>query len=186
VAKATLTHVEMSYHVVMRWGGSEDEPDESRMREILAELDVPDPEHPDTWMTHESSGWTLSIFEGGLVIWKKLGASNEKRHQVGVSRERALELWLKLSRGELDAIEQEPWRPGQSPPRTAEEQAEIVRRAEEMTLAEDRQFYERLGRERENVSCRRAGCEKGAIPLSAFCRAHHFENIRHRHCPFDY
>ena len=57
----------MRYTVTARWGGSEDEPNELRMRELLAQLDAHDPEHPDAWLTHES-GWTLSVFESGLVI----------------------------------------------------------------------------------------------------------------------
>ncbi|MDB6017528.1 MAG: hypothetical protein JWR19_2017 [Pedosphaera sp.] len=106
----------MNYHAVTRWGGSEDSPNEHRIREILAELDESDPEHPDAWLTHES-GWTLSAHEIGLVVWENLESSDEPRHQVGISREKALELWLKLSRGEVAAIHQEPWRPGQSPSR---------------------------------------------------------------------
>ena len=56
----------MNYHVVTRWGGSENKPSERRMREIFAELKQSDPEHPDTWLTHES-GWTLSIHE--KAVW---------------------------------------------------------------------------------------------------------------------
>ena len=83
------------------------------MREILAELDKHDPEHPDVWLTHES-GWTLLVFESGLVVWENPETEDEPRHQINVSSEKALELWLKLARGEIAAIEQEPWCPGQS------------------------------------------------------------------------
>jgi hypothetical protein len=37
------------------------------MRELLAQLEERDPEHPDAWLTHES-GWTLAVFESGLVV----------------------------------------------------------------------------------------------------------------------
>ncbi|PWU16469.1 MAG: hypothetical protein C5B50_13575 [Verrucomicrobia bacterium] len=173
----------MNYFAQTRWGGSENLPDENRMREILAELEKSDPEHPDTWLTHES-GWTLSVYESGLVIFENMESGEEPRHQLGVSREKALELWLKLSRGEIAAINQEPWRAGQAPARGAEEREEIIRKSEAVTLALDREFYDRLAPERTTVHCRHAGCQKGAIPNSVFCRVHHFENIRHRPCPF--
>lgn len=62
----------MSCFVYSRWGDCLDDPSESKMREVLAELDVPDPEHPDAWMTHES-GWTLSIFFTRLLHLEQLG-----------------------------------------------------------------------------------------------------------------
>jgi hypothetical protein len=107
----------MTYRVTGRWGGTEDMPSEGRMREVLAELDQDDPEHPDAWPSHES-GWSLSVFQSGLVVWEYVEDAGEprieRRHQAVVSREKALDLWLKLSRAEFDAIEQEAWRPGYS------------------------------------------------------------------------
>ena len=153
------------------------------MREILAELEKSDPEHPDTRLTHES-GWTLSVYESGLVVLQNMESEDAPRHQVGVSREKALELWLKLSRGEMLAVQQEPWRPGQAPPQSAEARADLTRKAEGITLALDRDFYDRLGPERATGPCRHMGCQKGAISNSVFCRVHHFENIRRRPCPF--
>ena len=35
--------------------------------------------------------------------------AGQPRHMRGVTRERVLELWQRLSRGELSAIEGEPW-----------------------------------------------------------------------------
>jgi hypothetical protein len=168
------------------------------MRELLGELDQEDgPEHPDTWLTHES-GWTLSVFQSGLAIWsydadhdaaatpdeEESEVWSEPRHQVGVSRERALDLWLKLSRGEIAAIEQEPWQPGHSPPMSAETRAQLVRDAVERRLASKRRFYETLGPERPDVPCSRAGCRRGAIHHSVECRVHHFESVCRESCPF--
>ena len=173
----------MSYSVIARWGESEHEPNESRMRELLAQLDQHDPEHPDAWLTHES-GWTLAVFESGLVVWENIESAGEPRHQVGISREKAVSLWLKLSRGEIGEIEQEPWSPGQAPPVSPEQRAELARKVEEATRAAFRSFYERLGPEDAAVPCRRAGCQRGAIHNSVFCRVHHFESIYHTPCPF--
>jgi len=173
----------MTYHVVARWGDSEDVPNEQRMREILAQLDEHDPEHPDAWLTHES-GWTLTVYESRLVVWENVESAGEPRHRVGVSTEEALSLWLKLSRGDIEAIDQEPWCPGQSPPLSAEERAALARQAEEATLASSRSFYDQLGSENAAVPCRRAGCNRGTIRFSVFCRVHHFESIYHCPCPF--
>lgn len=55
---------------------------------------------------------------------------------------------------------------------------------EEWKRERDREFYESLGEERAEVGCRESGCDRGAIPLSVFCRAHHFENVMQEQCPF--
>jgi hypothetical protein len=57
--------------------------------------------------------------------------------------------------------------------------------APEVVLADlDKQFYQSLGDEREGTVCQKAGCGRGAVALSVFCRPHHFESIRQRPCPF--
>jgi hypothetical protein len=101
----------MSYHVQFRWGGSEADAPVERMRVALSELDTEDIEHPDTWLTHES-GWTLTVFSTGLVIWENVEEDEPARHQKGISRERALELWMKLARGDVEGIEKEHWSAG--------------------------------------------------------------------------
>lgn len=173
----------MSYHIVTRWGDSEDQPSEVKMREVLRELDVQDAEHPDCWLTHES-GWTLAVFESGLIVWENLETEGTARHQVHCTRERAMSLWLKLARGEISAINQEPWKQGQSPPRGAEEQARLVKESEEATKFVDRKFYDSLGPEQSGVCCQHSGCSRGSVRFSLFCRVHHFENVRRRPCPF--
>jgi hypothetical protein len=85
-------------------------PSVERMREVLAELDAEDEEHGSVSLTHESE-WCLGAYPGGLLVWENL-EGDEPRHMNNVSRERMLELWIKLSRGELADIEREPWRPG--------------------------------------------------------------------------
>ncbi len=102
----------MSYHVNRRWGDADDNPSIEQMREALAELDIEDIEHPDVALIHES-GWCLSAYPSGLLIWENLaGDPGKPRHMRGVSRERVLELWQRLSRGELSTIESELWRAG--------------------------------------------------------------------------
>jgi hypothetical protein len=101
----------MSYHVNRRWGDSDDDPPVERMREALAELDVQDIEHPDVALIHES-GWCLGAYPSGLLIWEDLSAEGSPRHMRDVSRERVLELWQKLAKGDILAVDAEPWKPG--------------------------------------------------------------------------
>jgi hypothetical protein len=71
------------------------------MRAALAELDTPDVEHPSTWLS-DDDGWTVDVYEGGLVIFRREGEKICDRK--GVAREEALELWLLLQRGKRDEI----------------------------------------------------------------------------------
>jgi hypothetical protein len=99
----------MSFHIYNRWGHGEDNPTIERMREVLGELDVEDEEHNSASLTHDSE-WCLEAFPSGLVIWGHLEGNSEK-YLRGVSREKILELWIKLSKGEIAAVDSEPWQP---------------------------------------------------------------------------
>lgn len=101
----------MAFHATTRWGADEPEPLAERLQEILGQLDAEDDEYPSVSLTHESE-WCLGAYPCGLLIWENLGAEDEPRHMNEVARARVLELWMKLSRGMLDEIEQEPWLPG--------------------------------------------------------------------------
>ena len=71
------------------------------MEAALAELDSPDPEHPNAWLT-DADGWIVDVYEHGLVIF----SSNEETicECRGVSRAEMLELLLLLQRGARDEI----------------------------------------------------------------------------------
>jgi len=97
----------MAYHIYRRWGECVDEPTLEQMREALADLDALDDEHPVAWLSHES-GWTLSAYSSGLLIWENLDAGGPM-HMKDIPRDRVLELWERLSRGDVDAIGHEPW-----------------------------------------------------------------------------
>ena len=104
----------MGYHVTTRWGSDEREPSVGRMREILTQLDVEDVEHQSVSLTHESE-WCLGAYPGGLLVWENL-EEGEPRHMNGVSRERVLELWVKLAQGRIAEVETDPWLPGYENP----------------------------------------------------------------------
>jgi hypothetical protein len=101
----------VGFHVTTRWGGDEANPTAERLREVLAQLDAAaDDEHPCVSLTHESE-WSLGVYSDGLLVWENV-EDGEPRHQLSVSREHVLTLWLKLAAGKTDEVEAEPWLPG--------------------------------------------------------------------------
>jgi hypothetical protein len=73
------------------------------MRAALAELNTPDMEHPNTWLSDDEE-WTVDVYESGLVVFSHEGAIICERE--GISREQSLELWLLLQQGRRDEIRQ--------------------------------------------------------------------------------
>lgn len=86
-----------------RWGDCVADPDIDRMRAALAELSVPDADHPETWL-EDAKGWGLVVSKSGRVVF--LGPDSaevgQRRH---VSRDEALKLWLLLQQGRRDEIQ---------------------------------------------------------------------------------
>jgi hypothetical protein len=111
----------MGFSARGRWSSSESNPPIGRLREILRELDIEtgDFEHPDVSLKHETE-WCLSAFHSGRLIWENVGDGDEDdadkikpaRHMKGMSRQKVLELWLKLAAGNIAMVEAEPWLPG--------------------------------------------------------------------------
>ena len=90
-------------------GGTVDEPGPETMRRVLDGLVEADDEHPDVSMTHES-GWCLSAFRGGLLVWENpdddsLGPGEMRE----VAREEILRLFGLLAAGDVAAVEALPW-----------------------------------------------------------------------------
>ncbi|MEU7876153.1 hypothetical protein [Dactylosporangium sp. NPDC049140] len=86
---------------------------------LVAQLDAyEDDEHPDIAVSHES-GWTLSAFPSGLLVWENVDADGEEdswpatpRHLREVPRERLPELLALCADGQFDELERLPWRAG--------------------------------------------------------------------------
>jgi hypothetical protein len=172
-----------SFFVETRWGGSESAPSIQRMRELIAELSVPDEEHPDTWLVHGASGWLLRLDEDRYAYLEDSDC-NIISHMQEVPPEHALQLWIRFSVNGRDAVLNEAWVNGKryvSP----EELATRKARAEQLTLQSDRKFYDQLGSEYHDVKCKMENCTRGHIQYSTQCRIHHFEQIRGRKCPFN-
>ncbi|MBC3806507.1 hypothetical protein H8K52_03975 [Undibacterium seohonense] len=170
------------YFVETRWGGSEDSPPVKRLAEIVDELNVNDSEHPDTWLVHEESGWTLRLDEEGFAYLDDPDLST-MGHMNSVSRAKGLELWIKFVEAGPKGVESFTWVQG---PRIFSELEIRNQRieSERIILESDREFFQQLGTEDQTQSGKNASCTRGRIEYSVFCAVHHFEQIRKRPCPF--
>jgi hypothetical protein len=92
-------------------GGAKASRIRSRKTAALAELERSDPEHPDCWLS-DDAGWTVSVFESGLVTLENIESGEGPWHMRGVSTAIALELWILLRSGDLTALRAKTWQPG--------------------------------------------------------------------------
>jgi hypothetical protein len=149
------------------------------MRRFLGGIDATDEEHGAAWLSTES-GFSLEWNGDGRLVFTA-GEGAPPRHLRGVTRERALELWLALAAGNLMDVESCAWQRGIGYVRSPEREAEV----REWQRGQDREFYDSLGAERAELPCRRDGCARGAVSFSVLCRPNHFESIKKRPSPFD-
>lgn len=171
----------MGFYICNGNGESATSPSIAAMRAFLDGLDPEDEEHGAAWIA-DDEGNALEYEVGGNLCFSR---GDHARHLSGVSKETCLQLWIQLVDGRFDEIERQPWQPGTRPPMSPEERAVRERLCAEAELIRDREFYDALGLERSAIPCRRAGCTRGAVSLSAFCKRHHFESIHGRGCPFE-
>jgi hypothetical protein len=103
----------MTFHINHRWGGCDPLPTAEAFEPLYAELAVPDVEHAEVSVVHES-GWALSAYPGGRLVWENLDDFVAPRHLPAVGREKVLDLWRKLAAGDVAAIQGESWQEGQA------------------------------------------------------------------------
>lgn len=84
----------------------------SNFAALLRELeDRPEgTEHGSVAVTHESE-WSVSVSRGGYVIFENLETGGE-RHMNAVPARKIFELWRCVAKGDIAALEKEPWVPG--------------------------------------------------------------------------
>ena len=101
------------YHTTDSEGISELNPTAEKMRELLDSLDAQsahEAEHPDVSLVHDPSGWALSVYPSGIVTFENFDEKDDiPRFMRGITRNQALEMWLELSRGELQQVNSRPW-----------------------------------------------------------------------------
>lgn len=78
------------------------------LTDLVAELDQADVEHTDVSVEHES-GWALSAYANGLVIWGHVEADAEVGGIRNVSRAAVVEMFADLVRGDIEAVASRPW-----------------------------------------------------------------------------
>jgi hypothetical protein len=98
----TITHVS---------GAMESDPPLSALPALLEELATADAEHPDVAVGHES-GWTLSAFSRGALVWENVEEPETVGHLTDVDRLEIRRLFEAVAMGDVDAVSALPWRPG--------------------------------------------------------------------------
>jgi len=97
----------MSYHTTDGEGLTEIEPPRARLADLLDALDDEDA-FPEVTLSHDS-GWSLTAFASGVLVLEHLDRTGGERVLREVPRGRVLKLWLALARGDLAAVQREPW-----------------------------------------------------------------------------
>ncbi len=111
----------MGVRLLDRWGNESDDPPEEALVAALNELADDEP-HLSTWMKHDevSVGWWDGENDwfiatdpwGNVVFGGILGEEEEVEEYVlpqPVSRDKVLQLWRLLCKGDLEGIRREPW-----------------------------------------------------------------------------
>jgi hypothetical protein len=99
----------MAFSITHVYGEMEASPPVAALAALVDELATADDEHPDVAVSHES-GWTLSAFPSGLVVWENVEDEvDTSRHLDGVDRQQLVRMFEMLAAGDLSSIEAYPW-----------------------------------------------------------------------------
>lgn len=101
----------MSFSITHVSGAMDHNPPVAVLASLVEELAEVDDEHPDVAVSDES-GWTLSAYAGGRVVWENVEDDDEARHLDGVRRQQLLVMFERVAAGDLAWIEENPWMPG--------------------------------------------------------------------------
>jgi len=102
----------MTYHTTDAFGITELNPPLMRMREVIASVreDAADVEHPNAWLTHGQSGWTLTYSAAGVMTLENSDSDEMPSRCIRrMTPVRALELWQLLASGDVRAVLGQPW-----------------------------------------------------------------------------
>lgn len=98
-------------HLTKRWGEGIQNPQQSDLVAALNELKSSDAEHPDCSLSAEE-GWSISVFESGLVIFENDETGEGPWHMRSMQNEAALDLWRLLQANDIAALQAKAWGPG--------------------------------------------------------------------------
>lgn len=98
-------------HLTNRWGESLASPTTEQMKQALDDLNEPDEDAPDCWLS-DDAGWTVSVFENGNVVLQNVDTTEGPWHSLATSRQTSLALWMLLQAGDIDTLKKKISRPG--------------------------------------------------------------------------
>jgi len=100
----------MAFSITHRNGAMQADPPIEAIEALLEELDGIDDEHPDVAISHDS-GWTLSAFASGRLIYENVEDLDQLPRQILIDRRVARDLFRVLAEGDLNRLEGEAWQP---------------------------------------------------------------------------
>jgi hypothetical protein len=99
------------FGVIHADGSSTENPPIESLDALYDELLIADREHGDVSVVHEDTGWSMSAHRDGRLVFENLGEGGE-RHMIPVPKVRVIQLWIRLTTGDIDGLLTEPWKPG--------------------------------------------------------------------------
>ena len=100
----------MAYTITHRSGAMESNAPIESFDALLGELDDVDYEHPDVAVCHES-GWALSAFRSGRLIYENVEDLAQEPRQIVVDRRVMRDLFRSLAAGDIERLDAEAWQP---------------------------------------------------------------------------
>ncbi|MDB4967124.1 MAG: hypothetical protein JWN44_2813 [Myxococcales bacterium] len=101
----------MGYVVTHRLGSMKNNPPLESLAALAAELDAADDQHFDVSVS-DDSGWTLTAYANGSIVWENVETDGALRHLPAVARNEVIRMMKAVATGDLAALEREQWQAG--------------------------------------------------------------------------
>lgn len=101
----------MGYVIRHLDGSGDDGLPTSSFESLYDELRYADGEHNDVAVIDDDTGWCITAYPSGLVIFQCL-ADGIAFHMRGIDKLQVIQMWMQLSRGDLDGVRKLPWKSG--------------------------------------------------------------------------
>jgi hypothetical protein len=101
----------MPFSIVHVYGDYEGDPPVEKLNDLYDEKDGGDEEHFGVSVIHKT-GWCLTLHPNDTLVWENVEDGHNPRHMNSVPRDKVLELWRCLARGDITQIESELWLQG--------------------------------------------------------------------------